>query len=67
MEAALHVAVAAAKAKAIPAPGQPRKTPNAKRVAQVLEDDEDEAEPILTRPGEQYVGGVAVNETLAVE
>ncbi|EAU84309.2 phosphoprotein phosphatase [Coprinopsis cinerea okayama7 len=42
-----HVAVAAAKAKAIPAPGQPRKTPNAKRVAQVLEDDEDEENDVL--------------------
>ncbi|RXW25851.1 hypothetical protein EST38_g67 [Candolleomyces aberdarensis] len=37
-----HIAIAAAKAKDIAPPGQPRKTPKAKRVAQELEDDEEE-------------------------
>ncbi|TFK29248.1 phospho protein phosphatase [Coprinopsis marcescibilis] len=42
-----HVAVAAAKAMDIAPPGQPRKTPNAKRVAQVLEEDDDEENDVL--------------------
>ncbi|TFK43279.1 phosphatases II [Crucibulum laeve] len=40
-----HIAAAAAKAKAIAPPGQPRKTPVAKRVAQ--DSDEEEADDIL--------------------
>lgn len=47
-----HVAAAAAKAKAITPPGQPRKTPNAKRVAQDSdEEDEDESADILPALG----------------
>ncbi|THH18034.1 hypothetical protein EW146_g2891 [Bondarzewia mesenterica] len=43
-----HVAAAAAKAKSIAPPGQPRKTPNAKRVALDSSDDEgDDALPAL--------------------
>ncbi|KAK7471005.1 cell division control protein 14 [Stygiomarasmius scandens] len=37
-----HVAAAAAKAKAIAPPGQPRKTPNAKRAAHDSDDEEEE-------------------------
>ena len=37
-----HVAVAAAKARDIAPPGQPRKTPKAKRVAEELEEDEED-------------------------
>ncbi|KAA1465963.1 phosphatases II [Dentipellis sp. KUC8613] len=37
-----HIAAAAAKAKAIAPPGQPRKTPNAKRVAVDSSDDEED-------------------------
>ncbi|THV05392.1 phosphatases II [Dendrothele bispora CBS 962.96] len=39
-----HVAAAAAKAKAIAPPGQPRKTPNAKRAAHDSDDEEDSDE-----------------------
>ncbi len=39
-----HVAAAAAKAKTIPPPGQPRKTPIAKRTAPRDSDDEEENE-----------------------
>ncbi|KAI0069245.1 phosphatases II [Artomyces pyxidatus] len=39
-----HVAAASAKAKSIAPPGQPRKTPNAKRLASDSSDDEDEEE-----------------------
>ncbi|KAG7096662.1 hypothetical protein E1B28_004077 [Marasmius oreades] len=47
-----HVAAAAAKAKAIAPPGQPRKTPNAKRPAQDSDDDEnDESDDILPSLG----------------
>lgn len=47
-----HVAAAAAKAKAIAPPGQPRKTPNAKRPAQDSDDDEnDESDDILPALG----------------
>lgn len=42
-----HVALAAAKAKAIPAPGQPRKTPKGKRIADVLDNEEDEEDDVL--------------------
>ncbi|PPQ79500.1 hypothetical protein CVT25_003382 [Psilocybe cyanescens] len=45
-----HVAAAAAQAKAIAPPGQPRKTPNAKRVAQDS-DDEDETADVLPALG----------------
>lgn len=45
-----HVAAAQAKAKAIAPPGQPRKTPNAKRVA-VDSDEEDEVEDTLPALG----------------
>jgi len=45
-----HVAAAAAKAKAIAPPGQPRKTPIAKRVAQDS-DEEDEAQDVLPALG----------------
>ncbi|KAH9482480.1 Tyrosine-protein phosphatase CDC14-like protein [Psilocybe cubensis] len=47
-----HVAAAAAQAKAIAPPGQPRKTPNAKRVAQDSDDeDEDESSDVLPALG----------------
>ncbi|KAF8913739.1 protein-tyrosine phosphatase-like protein [Gymnopilus junonius] len=46
-----HVAAAAAKAKAIAPPGQPRKTPNAKRVAQDSDEDEDESADVLPALG----------------
>ncbi|KAF8974296.1 protein-tyrosine phosphatase-like protein [Flammula alnicola] len=39
-----HVAAATAKAKAIAPPGQPRKTPNAKRVAQDSDEEDEEAD-----------------------
>ncbi|KAJ8086178.1 cell division control protein 14 [Marasmius tenuissimus] len=43
-----HIAAAAAKAKAIAPPGQPRKTPNAKRPAHDSDDDEnDESDDVL--------------------
>ena len=45
-----HVATATAKATSIVPPGQPRKTPNAKRVAQDS-DDEDEADDVLPALG----------------
>jgi cell division cycle 14 len=44
-----HVAAAAAKATSVVPPGQPRKTPNAKRVAQ--DSDEEEADDILPALG----------------
>ncbi|KAF6762821.1 phospho protein phosphatase [Ephemerocybe angulata] len=37
-----HIAIAAARAKEIAPPGQPRKTPKAKRVAEDLEEDDEE-------------------------
>lgn len=45
-----HVATAQAKAKAIAPPGQPRKTPNAKRAAQDS-DEEDEEDDVLPALG----------------
>ncbi|KAF9482442.1 phosphatases II [Pholiota conissans] len=45
-----HIAAAAAKAKEIAPPGQPRKTPNAKRVAQDS-DEEDEEDDVLPALG----------------
>ena len=44
-----HVAAAAAKATSVVPPGQPRKTPNAKRVAQ--DSDEEEADDVLPALG----------------
>ncbi|KAJ6510181.1 tyrosine protein phosphatase [Mycena vitilis] len=49
-----HVATAAAKAKAIATPGQPRKTPNAKRTLDHDSEDDDESRdvlPALALPG----------------
>ncbi|KAJ7283452.1 phosphoprotein phosphatase [Mycena rebaudengoi] len=49
-----HIAEAAAKAKAIATPGQPRKTPTAKRTLSRDSDEEDEAQdvlPALVLPG----------------
>jgi len=46
-----HIAEAAAKAKAIAPPGQPRKTPKAKRVAQDSDEEEDEEADILPALG----------------
>lgn len=45
-----HVAAAAAKAKSIAPPGQPRKTPNSKRVAVDSSDEEDAGEEEDTLP-----------------
>lgn len=45
-----HIATAQAKAKAIAPPGQPRKTPNAKRAAQDS-DEEDEEDDVLPALG----------------
>ncbi|KAJ6516246.1 tyrosine protein phosphatase [Mycena sanguinolenta] len=42
-----HIAAAAAKAKEIAPPGQPRKTPTAKRTLDRDSDDEDEAQDVL--------------------
>ncbi|KAJ7755649.1 phosphoprotein phosphatase [Mycena maculata] len=42
-----HIATAAAKAKAIATPGQPRKTPTAKRTLPQDSDEEDEAQDML--------------------
>ncbi|KAJ7781607.1 tyrosine protein phosphatase [Mycena metata] len=42
-----HIATAAAKAKAIATPGQPRKTPTAKRTLDHDSDEEDEAQDVL--------------------
>lgn len=46
-----HIAAAAAKAKEIAPPGQPRKTPNAKRVAPQDSDEEDEEADVLPALG----------------
>jgi cell division cycle 14 len=45
-----HVAEATAKAKAIVPPGQPRKTPVAKRIRSLEEDDVDDVLPVLGVP-----------------
>ncbi|KAL1687956.1 tyrosine protein phosphatase [Schizophyllum commune] len=69
-----HVAAAAAKAKAIAPPGQPRKTPTAKRVAPIS-DDEDTSDvlpalnlnPVGTRRVSRNSRAVAASRTAASE